>query len=112
MRGLRTNTHLQFVMAAYNDYGEDTTKQLVEVVSTAKVLKLVDVKKSNLTETQNRRIADATTGETRVDYGSTEDEYTFTDHLMRLGDLQLAIEAEEEKAKMKKKKKPKAAAKP
>lgn len=105
MKGLRTNTHLQFVMAAYNDYGHETTKQLVEVVSTAKVLKLIDVKKSNLTDVQCRKIADATSGETRVDYGMTEDEYTFTDHLMRLGDLQLAIEAEEEKAKTKKKKK-------
>jgi len=110
MRGLRTNTHLQFVMAAYNEFGKETCNQLVEVVSTAKVLKLIDVKKSNLDEDHCRKIAEATTGETRVDYGSTEDEYTMRDHMMRLGDLQLAIEAEEEKAKMKKKKKPKAKA--
>eukprot|EP00658_Telonema_sp_P-2_P079065 TRINITY_DN7564_c0_g1_i1.p1 TRINITY_DN7564_c0_g1~~TRINITY_DN7564_c0_g1_i1.p1 ORF type:complete len:106 (-),score=40.53 TRINITY_DN7564_c0_g1_i1:323-640(-) len=98
----------RFVMAAYNEFGKETCDQLVEVVSTAKVLKLIDVKKSNLDEDHCRKIAEATTGETRVDYGSTDDEYTMRDHMMRLGDLQLAIEAEEEKAKMKKKKKPKA----
>eukprot|EP00758_Cryptobia_borreli_P006796 Tbor_TRINITY_DN5203_c2_g1::TRINITY_DN5203_c2_g1_i1::g.16242::m.16242 len=103
MKSLKTNTHLLFFLAANNDYGAQTTKYILEIIEIAKVIKVIDVRKSKLTDEMCRQIGNTATKDLRVDYGSYEEEFVFNTLLLRLGEIQQRVNDEEERAKLKKK---------